>query len=137
MNILILGGTGAMGIHLCHILANGGESVFVTSRSERKDDRGFSYLKGNAREEQFLRTILKEQNWDAIVDFMNGEGISREGEIVDLGSECGVLEKSGAWYAYNGEKIGQGKENVKLFLKDHPELRDEMEKKIREYYGIK
>ena len=46
------------------------------------------------------------------------------------------LEKSGAWYAYKGEKIGQGKENVKLFLKDHPELRDEMENQIREFYGI-
>ena len=72
----------------------------------------------------------------AVVDIMYGEGISREGEIIDLGSECGVLEKSGAWYAYNGEKIGQGKENVKLFLKDHPELAKEMEEKIREYYGI-
>ena len=72
----------------------------------------------------------------AIVDIMYGEGISREGEIIDLGSECGVLEKSGAWYAYNGEKIGQGKENVKLFLKDHPELAKEMEEKIREFYGI-
>ena len=72
----------------------------------------------------------------AVVDIMYGEGISREGEIIDLGTECGVLEKSGAWYAYNGEKIGQGKENVKLFLKDHPELRDEMETKIREFYGI-
>ena len=65
-----------------------------------------------------------------------GEGVSREGEIIDLGTECGVLEKSGAWYAYKGEKIGQGKENVKLFLKDHPELRDEMENQIREFYGI-
>lgn len=74
---------------------------------------------------------------NAVVDIMYGEGISREGEIVDLGSECGVIEKSGAWYSYNGEKIGQGKENVKLFLKDHPELRNEMETKIREYYGIK
>ena len=72
----------------------------------------------------------------AVVDIMYGEGISHEGEIIDLGSECGVIEKSGAWFAYNGEKIGQGKENVKLFLKDHPELRDEMEKKIRDYYGI-
>ena len=72
----------------------------------------------------------------AVVDIMYGEGISREGEIIDLGSECGVLEKSGAWYAYNGEKIGQGKENVKLFLKDHPELEKEMEEKIREFYGI-
>ena len=72
----------------------------------------------------------------AVVDIMYGEGISHEGEIIDLGSECGVLEKSGAWYSYNGEKIGQGKENVKLFLKDHPEIRDEMEQKIREFYGI-
>ena len=72
----------------------------------------------------------------AVVDIMYGEGISHEGEIIDLGSECGVIEKSGAWYAYNGEKIGQGKENVKLFLKDHPEIRDEVETKIREYYGI-
>ena len=72
----------------------------------------------------------------AVVDIMYGEGISREGEIIDLGSECGVLEKSGAWFAYNGEKIGQGKENVKLFLKDHPELKEEMEQKIREFYGI-
>ena len=72
----------------------------------------------------------------AVVDIMYGEGISREGEIIDLGSECGILEKSGAWYAYNGEKIGQGKENVKLFLKDHPEIRNEMEEKIREFYGV-
>ena len=72
----------------------------------------------------------------AVVDIMYGEGISHEGEIIDLGSECGVIEKSGAWFSYNGEKIGQGKENVKLFLKDHPDLRNEMETKIREFYGI-
>ena len=72
----------------------------------------------------------------AVVDIMYGEGISHEGEIIDLGSDCGVIEKSGAWFAYNGEKIGQGKENVKLFLKDHPEIRNEMEEKIREFYGI-
>ena len=72
----------------------------------------------------------------AVVDIMYGEGVSREGELIDLGSECGVLEKSGAWYAYNGEKIGQGKENVKLFLKDHPDLEDEIENKIRDFYQI-
>lgn len=72
----------------------------------------------------------------ATVDIMYGEGVSREGEIIDLGSECGVLEKSGAWYAYKGEKIGQGKENVKLFLKDHADIRNEIETQIREYYGI-
>jgi len=64
------------------------------------------------------------------------EGISKEGELIDLGSEAGVLDKTGSWYSYNGEKLGQGKENVKLLLKDRPELRDEIEEKVREYYGI-
>ena len=71
-----------------------------------------------------------------VLDIMYGEGVSKEGEIVDLASEIGILEKSGAWYAYNGEKIGQGKENVKLLLKENTELRDELEYKIREHYGI-
>jgi recombination protein RecA len=72
----------------------------------------------------------------ANVDIMYGEGVSREGEIIDLASEANILEKTGAWYAYQGEKLGQGKESVKLLLKDTPELRDELEKKVREYYGI-
>ena len=72
----------------------------------------------------------------AVVDIMYGEGISREGEIVDLGSEAGIIDKSGAWYSYNGEKLGQGKENVKLLLKDKQELKDEIEGKVREFYGI-
>ena len=72
----------------------------------------------------------------AVVDIMYGEGISREGELIDLGSEAGILEKTGSWYSYNGEKLGQGKENVKLLLKDKPELRDEIEEKVRYYYGI-
>ena len=72
----------------------------------------------------------------AVVDIMYGEGISREGEIIDLGCETGVIEKSGAWFSYKGEKIGQGKENVKLFLKDHPEIKEEMENQIREFYNI-
>ena len=72
----------------------------------------------------------------AVVDIMYGEGISREGELIDLGSEAGVLEKTGSWYSYNGEKLGQGKENVKLLLKDKVELRDEIEEKVREFYGI-
>ena len=72
----------------------------------------------------------------ATVDIMYGEGVSREGEIIDLGVEAGILEKTGAWYAYQGEKLGQGKENVKLLLKDNPELRDELEKKVREYFEI-
>ena len=72
----------------------------------------------------------------ATVDIMYGEGVSREGEIIDLGTDAGILEKTGAWYSYNGEKLGQGKENVKLLLKENLKLRDEIEKKIREYYNI-
>ncbi len=70
------------------------------------------------------------------VDIMYGTGISLEGEIVDLGSEINVLEKSGAWYSYNGEKIGQGKENAKDYLKNNPKVKDEILHKIREYYHI-
>ena len=70
------------------------------------------------------------------VDIMYGEGVSREGEVIDLASEAGIIEKTGAWYAYNGEKLGQGKENVKLLLKDNPELCQELEKKVREFYDI-
>ncbi len=72
----------------------------------------------------------------AVVDIMYGEGISREGEIVDLASDANIIEKAGAWYSYQGEKLGQGKENVKLLLKEQVELRDELEKKVREYYNI-
>ena len=72
----------------------------------------------------------------AVVDIMYGEGVSREGEIIDLGVEAGIVEKTGAWYSYNGEKLGQGKENVKLLLKENIELRYEIEQKVREYYDI-
>ena len=67
---------------------------------------------------------------------MYGEGVSHEGEVIDLAAEAGILEKTGAWYAYQGEKLGQGKENVKLLLKDNPELCAEIEKKVRDYYDI-
>ena len=72
----------------------------------------------------------------ATVDIMYGEGVSREGEIIDIASELNILDKSGAWYAYKGEKIGQGKENVKAFLKENTALRDELEEQIRIHYGF-
>ena len=73
----------------------------------------------------------------ATVDIMYGEGVSHEGELIDLGAESGVLEKTGAWYSYNGEKLGQGKENVKLLLKENKKLASEIEDKIRDFYNIK
>jgi recombination protein RecA len=72
----------------------------------------------------------------ADVDIMYGEGISKEGEIVDIGSNINIIDKSGAWFAYKGEKIGQGKENVKLFLKENSTIMNEIEEKIREHYQI-
>ena len=72
----------------------------------------------------------------ATVDIMYGEGVSKEGELVDLGVNSGIIEKSGAWFSYNGEKIGQGKENVKLLLKENTKLKAEIEDKIREFYNI-
>ena len=73
----------------------------------------------------------------AAVDIMYGEGISREGEIVDIATDLNILEKSGAWYAYNGEKIGQGRENVKEYLKENRDLFDELTKKVRDHYDFK
>ncbi|MBR3229963.1 MAG: recombinase RecA [Bacilli bacterium] len=70
------------------------------------------------------------------VDIMYGTGISREGEVVDLGVEAGAIEKSGAWYSYNGDKIGQGKENVKEFLRTNPDVFDDVYNKIREFYNL-
>ena len=69
-------------------------------------------------------------------DILYGEGISREGEIIDMGVTTRVLEKSGAWYAYNGEKIGQGKDNAREFLRENAELAREIENKVREAMGI-
>jgi len=69
-------------------------------------------------------------------DILYGEGISREGEVVDLGSQHGIIEKSGAWYSYNGERIGQGKDNARDYLRERPALALEIENKIRERIGI-
>ncbi|MFJ5829161.1 recombinase RecA [Streptomyces sp. NPDC093089] len=69
-------------------------------------------------------------------DILYGRGISREGELIDLGVEQGLVRKSGAWYTYEGDRLGQGKENARTFLREHPDLTDEIEKKTREELGI-
>ena len=69
-------------------------------------------------------------------DIMFGTGISKEGDILDLAAECGIVNKSGAWYAYNGDKIGQGRENAKIFLKEHTDICDEIEKHVRIHYHL-
>ena len=69
-------------------------------------------------------------------DILYGEGISRESEIIELGVQHKLIDKAGAWYAYNGEKIGQGKDNVRDYLKEHPKMAQEIEKKIRAAVGL-
>ena len=73
----------------------------------------------------------------AIVDIMYGEGVSHEGELIDIASDLNIIDKSGAWYSYNGEKIGQGRENVKITLKENKALMDEIEQKVRDHFGFK
>lgn len=68
----------------------------------------------------------------AEIDIMYGEGISKEGSIIDIGAELDVVDKSGAWYSYSGERLGQGRENAKIYLKEHPEISNAIEQKIRE-----
>ncbi|MGB9698480.1 MAG: recombinase RecA [Thermodesulfobacteriota bacterium] len=69
-------------------------------------------------------------------DIMYGEGISREGDLLDLAVENGIVEKSGSWFSFNNERIGQGRENAKLFLKEHPDVARSMEEKIKEHFGL-
>ncbi len=73
---------------------------------------------------------------EAEFDIMFGKGISKEGDVLDLASNLGIVNKSGAWYAYDGEKIGQGRENAKLFLAEHPEICSEIEQKVRDHYDL-
>jgi recombination protein RecA len=72
----------------------------------------------------------------AEVDIMYGEGISKEGEIIDMGSDLDIVQKSGSWYSYNDERLGQGRENAKLFLKENPSIRLEIQQKIRDHYNL-
>ncbi len=66
----------------------------------------------------------------------HGEGISKTGELLDLGVQAGIVEKAGAWFSYQGQRVGQGRENAKIFLRDHPEIAAAIEHKIRENAGL-
>ncbi|BAK77658.1 RecA protein [Pseudogulbenkiania sp. NH8B] len=91
---------------------------------------------GNETRVKVVKNKVSPPFRQAGFDILYGEGISREGEIVELGVEHGFVEKSGAWYSYNGQKIGQGKDNTRLWLKDNPAIAREIEGKIREAVGI-
>ncbi|MCX7035821.1 MAG: recombinase RecA [Proteobacteria bacterium] len=87
---------------------------------------------GNQTRVKVVKNKVAPPFREAEFEIMYGLGISREGEIIDLGSENAIIEKSGAWYSYKGERIGQGKENVRNFLKEHPDMARDIEAQIRE-----
>jgi recombination protein RecA len=91
---------------------------------------------GNETKVKVVKNKVSPPFKTAEFDILFGEGVSREGEIVDMGVEAKVVEKSGAWYAYNGEKIGQGKDNAREFLRENPDIAHEIENKVRESLGI-
>src|SRR5207253_6652030 len=91
---------------------------------------------GNESKVKVVKNKVAPPFKSAEFDILFGEGISREGEVIDMGVNARILEKSGAWYAYNGEKIGQGRDNAREFLRENPQLAREVENKIREELDI-
>ena len=91
---------------------------------------------GNRTRVRVVKNKLAPPFTDAEFDIMYGEGISKPGDLIDVGVEAGIIEKSGSWYSHGGERIGQGRENVKKFLKDNPDLYESMYLKAREALGL-
>lgn len=110
--------------------------------SVRMDIRRIGQIKkadsviGNRTRVKVVKNKLAPPFKDAEFDILFGEGISREGDLLDLGSKLDIVEKSGAWYSFNGERIGQGREAARLFLKEHPEAVAEIEEKVRGDSGL-
>ena len=110
--------------------------------SVRLDVRKIEQLKqsgetiGNRTRIKVVKNKIAPPFKEAEFDIMFGTGISKEGDILDLAAENSIVNKSGAWYAYEGNKIGQGRENAKIFLKEHPDICDEIEKKVRIHYHL-
>lgn len=114
--------------------------------SVRMDVRGNTQIKGTGDQKdqnvgketkvKIVKNKVAPPFKEAVVEIMYGEGISRTGELIEIGTNLGFIKKAGAWYSYNGEKIGQGSENAKKYLVEHPEVFDEIDRKIRVHYGL-
>ena len=110
-------------------------SVRLEIRRSEQIKNGTNII-GNKTNIKVVKNKMAPPFKSATVDIMYGEGVSVEGEIVDLASDAHIIEKSGAWYAYHGEKLGQGKENVKELLRTNKALKEELEEQVREHYDI-
>ena len=111
--------------------------------SVRLDIRRISAIKdgqeviGSRTRVKVVKNKLAPPFKEAEFDIMYGQGISKEGDVLDMATGLNIVDKSGAWYSYGGERMGQGRENVKSFLKEHPDICSEIEKKVRKSYGLK
>jgi recombination protein RecA len=111
--------------------------------SVRMDIRRVGALKdgekvvGNRTRVKVVKNKMAPPFREVEFDILYGEGISHEGDIIDLASECGAVEKSGAWFGFEGERIGQGRENAKQFLREHPEIAKKIEAKVLTHHNIK
>ena len=92
---------------------------------------------GNETRVKVVKNKMAPPFREALFDIFYGQGISREGEIIELGVNAGIVDKSGAWYSYNKDRIGQGKDNVREYLRDNPAIAAEIEGRIREKLGVK
>ena len=92
---------------------------------------------GNETKVKVVKNKIAPPFKEAHFDILYGAGTSREGEILDLGSDAKIVEKSGSWYSYNGERIGQGKDNARAFLQERPALAREIENKVRASLGVR
>ena len=92
---------------------------------------------GNETKVKVVKNKVAPPFKEAHFDILYGEGVSREGEIIDLGVEAKVVEKSGAWYSYGSERIGQGKDNARQYLRERPEMAHEIENKVRAHLGVR
>ena len=119
----------------------GGKALKFYS-SVRLDIRRIETLKGgteavgNRTRVKVVKNKMAPPFKQAEFDILYGEGISREGSLIDMGVDAGIVKKSGAWYTYEGDQLGQGKENSRAFLRDNPDLANEIEKRIKETYGV-
>jgi recombination protein RecA len=91
---------------------------------------------GNRTKVKVVKNKVASPFKEAEFDILYGSGVSKEGELVDIGADQGIIEKSGAWYSFNGERIGQGRENAKDYLKEHPDIAQAVEIKVREKFGL-
>ena len=137
MKLILLGAPGAgKGTQAEVISQHLGIPTISTGNIIREALKSGSEIIGNRTRAKVVKNKVSPPFKEAEFDIMFGKGISKEGDILDLAAKENIVEKSGSWYAYNGSKIGQGRENAKIYLAENPVLCEEIENKVRERYGL-